>query len=205
MTKDEIQAAIDAIDKFIQSRNATIDFLPDKTNENLSEWVSHFVHNVNYRLSFNDWMKLEKVRAALQSALNTIRKDENIKASDEQVDSVNKREGGADMKEQFPVIEGLDDAFEYCLGRFYYGHGYKDDLNYNKIYIVLNAAREYISLQKCLSITPQVNAGAVDLEKLREDLARKLSAQLPCAYSDTVFYNLFDCITREFNITRKTK
>ena len=89
MTKDENQNALDAIDKFIRSRNATIDFLPDKTNENLSEWLSHFVHNVNYRLSFNDWMKLEEVRAVLESALDTVRKDETVKTSDEQVDPLN--------------------------------------------------------------------------------------------------------------------
>ena len=57
--------ALDIIDKFIKARDEEIKFLPDKTYENTSEWISHFVHNVNYRLSFNDWMRLDIVRSTL--------------------------------------------------------------------------------------------------------------------------------------------
>ncbi len=68
MEADGRRAALNIVAKFIFARDQAIDFLPEKTNENLSEWLSHFVHNVNYRLSFNDWMNLETIRAALQSA-----------------------------------------------------------------------------------------------------------------------------------------
>lgn len=53
--------ALKVIEKFIEARNMTIDFLPEKTHENLSQWLNHFVHCVNYSLSFNDWMRLDGI------------------------------------------------------------------------------------------------------------------------------------------------
>lgn len=67
MEADGRRAALNIVAKFIFARDQAIDFLPEKTNENTSEWISFFTHNVNYRLSFNDWMNLETIRAALQS------------------------------------------------------------------------------------------------------------------------------------------
>lgn len=58
-----LDEAIAVINKFIRARDAEIDFLPEKSTKNTSEWISHFMHNVNYSLSFNDWMNLDKVRA----------------------------------------------------------------------------------------------------------------------------------------------
>lgn len=58
-----LDEAMSVINKFIRARDAEIDFLPEKSTKNTSEWISHFVHNVNYSLSFNDWMNLDKVRA----------------------------------------------------------------------------------------------------------------------------------------------
>lgn len=58
-----LDEAIAVINKFIRARDAEIDFLPEKSTKNTSEWISHFMHNVNYTLSFNDWMSLDKVHA----------------------------------------------------------------------------------------------------------------------------------------------
>ena len=58
-----LDEAMSVINKFIRARDAEIDFLPEKSTKNTSEWISHFMHNVNYSLSFNDWMNLDKVRA----------------------------------------------------------------------------------------------------------------------------------------------
>lgn len=60
--------------------------------------------------------------------------------------------------------------------------------------------RKVAALQSALD-----NAETVDLEKLREELAMKLSTLIPHSYSDAVFYNIFDYIARNCNITRKTK
>ncbi len=81
------------------------------------------------------------------------------------------------------------------------------DNNTKKIDILLMARWFYVhanTIRAALQ-SAQVKAETVDLEKLREDLAAKLSTLIPHSYSDAVFYNLFDCITGEFNITRKTK
>lgn len=58
-----LDEAMSVINKFIRARDAEIDFLPEKSTKNTSEWISHFMHNVNYTLSFNDWMSLDKVHA----------------------------------------------------------------------------------------------------------------------------------------------
>ena len=60
---DGLDEAMSVINKFIRARDAEIDFLPEKSTKNTSEWISHFMHNVNYSLSFNDWMNLDKARA----------------------------------------------------------------------------------------------------------------------------------------------
>ena len=104
---DERQEALDVIDKFIQSRNATIDFLPDKTHENHSEWLSHFVHNVNYRLSFNDWMKLEEIRAALQT-----KSEKTSLSSTSSVRDALSSQTEAACAVRVPVIEILDTVLE---------------------------------------------------------------------------------------------
>jgi len=89
----------------------------------------------------------------------------------------------------------------------------KDEIQkaYDALYRIQVSAEKGIGyysdyeIVKDVLYSAQVKAETVDLEKLREEMAVKLSALIPHSYSDAVFYNLFDCITGEFNITRRTK
>lgn len=71
MSKEEIEEALDLVDKFIFSRDKAVGFLPDRTKIDICKWITAFTSLVNCSLCFNDWGKLELIREVLQSALET--------------------------------------------------------------------------------------------------------------------------------------
>ena len=62
---NDVQAALDVVNKFLRAKEKAEIFLPVQTSDTLSEWLSCFTHHVNYRLSYSDWERLELVKRAL--------------------------------------------------------------------------------------------------------------------------------------------
>jgi len=132
----DVQAALDAVNKFIRAKEKAEEFLPSKTGQNLSAWLSCFMSHVNYRLSYADWERLELAQDALT-------------ARQEPVDA---ELGTAVQAIQFAIT--IDDHFA-SVGNMVAPDGYKlvpiepteemfdagfeqykrDELNYDKVYV----------------------------------------------------------------------
>lgn len=69
-SKEEIEEALAILDKFIFSRDKAVQFLSERKNETIGQWITAFMSLVNYSLCFNDWGKLEIIREVLQSTLD---------------------------------------------------------------------------------------------------------------------------------------
>lgn len=68
---NDLKTVRDVIEKFIDAKNKAENFLPTKTSETLSRWLTCFMAHVNYNLSYRNWEELELAKATIERIIET--------------------------------------------------------------------------------------------------------------------------------------
>jgi len=176
----------------------TIEMENEMNKDEIQAALSSFNSAMAYNPKIMAHCEKETIRAALQSQLT--KNDENVTCGN--LSNADGRQAALESIDRLDgwlsELKGMIEAPQELL--LINRPSILADINCAIKDMRVNGACIRAALQSA-----QVKAETVDLEKLREEMAVKLSALIPHSYSDAVFYNLFDCITGEFNITRRTK